>query len=211
MKEKLKAITFEDVDRYVYWLAAYFPVIALLIYKFLKDNYFPKGICIKIADTLKVDFTNDFFIFIILFIVTNIIYRTCNNKYLSKVKNKKNNNILELSVKKFETISLNDYSFFILSLLLPFISQNSTDILELLVNLAMIFTIIKVLVKKNQMIINPIFLFSKNNIFKAVVEIDGNNKDVFVITKEEQLGSNDNFNYSKYFGIYYIEKKKNEK
>ena len=130
------------------------------------------------------------------------------NKYsLKKMEKNIEKNKTYLYVKKFEEISLNSYSFFILTLLTPFISQNSGDTLDFLINVSLILVIVVVLVKKEEVVTNPIFLFFNNKVFRATIMIDGIRKEVFIITKEEQLGSDTSFLYQEYYkNVYYLRK-----
>lgn len=113
-----------------------------------------------------------FFITITLYYLTMKIFM---NKQSEKIKNDSQNKKLRLKSK--ESLSLDQYSFFILSLMLPFIFESTETIFDLFSILSLVFIIISVMIKMNQIIVNPIFLFSKFNIYTGEIQKLGSEKN----------------------------------
>lgn len=197
-----KPVTIKKLTAYILWIVAYMPVISLLILKYVDQNILPETLKAKINEC----FNKELLIYIILVLLTIIFYKISNIKSIEHMKTKAHANKTKLFIRSHDQISINEYSFFILSLLLPFLSHNTDNILDLLLALSVIVIIIIILVKKEQLIINPIFLFSKSNVFTAVIEINGTRKNVYIISIEESLDSDYPFIYFEYFkDIYYVE------
>ncbi|HGF7661857.1 TPA: hypothetical protein QFS65_001271, partial [Enterococcus faecium] len=123
----------------------------------------------------------------------------------------KNSQNKRLQLKKKDSLSLEQYSFFILSLMLPFIFESTENIFDLLLVLTLVFIIIAVMIKMNQIIVNPIFLFSKINIYRGEIQKRGNEKtqQVAFITElsDNDLENESEFKYEEYFNNVYILRK----
>lgn len=148
-----------------------------------------------------------FFITITLYYLTMKIFM---NKQSEKIKNDSQNKKLRLKSK--ESLSLDQYSFFILSLMLPFIFESTETIFDLFSILSLVFIIISVMIKMNQIIVNPIFLFSKFNIYTGEIQKLGSEKKLKIafITdlSEIELEEITEINYEEYFkNVYFLIKK----
>lgn len=144
---------------------------------------------------------NDVSIYLIISLSTIIIYHfTAKIFEKSKLKEikKRLENEMEKSIiiRKCDPISINEYSFFILSLLLPFITEDPSDLLNLLIMSTLIFILIIIMIKKNQIIINPIFLFSRFKTYKITGEFEGERIEYYVITKVENFSNRDGKDFS---------------
>lgn len=188
-------IKWVDLKQFLYWLVAYIPVISLLILKYLRSTL--KNILEVSFFNFKINILGDFSIYMIVCLLTISFYylgakifEYTKMKALKKTKGNKT-----IIVRSYEPISINEYSFFILSLLLPFVTEDPSDLLNLLVMLTLIFIIIIIMIKKRQIIINPIFLFSKLKVFRITGEIDGIRKELFSITKSTDFISEENTSY----------------
>lgn len=183
-----------------FWIISYSPVFLIIIY-----NYFIK--------TEKMKNYEQALWFLGISIVTVVLYRTTMKCFIKK----QNRNIdksaqnKRLKLKKKNSLSLEQYSFFILSLMLPFIFESTEKIFDLLLVLTLVFIIIAVMIKMNQIIVNPIFLFSKINIYRGEIQKRGNKKtqQVAFITElsENELETESEFKYEEYFNNVYILRK----
>lgn len=134
-------------------------------------------------------------------------------KQIKKIENNSQHKTLMLRSK--ESLSLEQYSFFILSLMLPFIFESTETMFDLLLILSLVIIIISVMIKMDQIIVNPIFLFSKVGIYKGEILVSGTNryKTVAFITNlsEYDLENQDYLQYEEYFhNVYFLVKDKYE-
>ncbi|MBC1532070.1 hypothetical protein HCJ02_01815 [Listeria seeligeri] len=173
-----------NLKQFAYWIAAYMPVISLLILKYLRSTYYKDGFWMNIK-FLKINIFGDFFIYLSVCFITILFYwlsakifERCKMKEIRDANGEK-----RIFVREYKPVSINEYSFFILSLLLPFVIEEPSDLLNLLIMLTLIIIIIIIMIKKKQIIINPIFLFSKFKVFSIIGQDGGIRKEYFVITK----------------------------
>ena len=181
----------------IFWLVSYSPVFMIILYNFfIKSN--------KTSNLVQVA------CFIIIIIITVILYKVTLSIFmkiqLKKIKTNQQKKLLKLRHK--ESLSLDQYSFFILSLMLPFIFESTESLFDLLLVLSLVCVIMSVMIKMDQIIVNPIFLFSKIGIYKGEIQIIGTNKSkkVAFITNisENDLEDEENLRYQEYFNNVYL-------
>lgn len=71
----------------------------------------------------------------------------------------------KIRVKEYDNLSLDEYSFFIISLILPFVFESFIDIYNFYILIVLIFIIIAILTKMGKIALNPIFLFGRAKVF----------------------------------------------
>lgn len=141
-----------------FWIVSYSPVLIIMY------NFFIK--------TERMNNLEQVLWFSGIALVTVILYRTTMKCFMKK----QNKNIDEdtqnkkLQLRKKNSLSLEQYSFFILSLMLPFIFESTENVFDLLLVLTLVSIIIAIMIKMNQIIVNPIFLFSKVNIYSGEIQ-----------------------------------------
>ncbi|EOJ82615.1 hypothetical protein [Enterococcus faecalis] len=182
------------------WIVSYSPVFLIIMY-----NFFIK--------TERMNNLEQVLWFSGIALVTVILYRTTMKCFMKK----QNKNIDEdtqnkkLQLRKKNSLSLEQYSFFILSLMLPFIFESTENVFDLLLVLTLVSIIIAIMIKMNQIIVNPIFLFSKVNIYSGEIQKIGNEKTqkIAFITElsNNELESETEFKYEEYFNNVYILRK----
>ncbi|ADX80593.1 hypothetical protein ACSSIN_000885 [Enterococcus faecalis] len=183
-----------------FWIVSYSPVFLIIMY-----NFFIK--------TERMNNLEQVLWFSGIALVTVILYRTTMKCFMKK----QNKNIDEdtqnkkLQLRKKNSLSLEQYSFFILSLMLPFIFESTENVFDLLLVLTLVSIIIAIMIKMNQIIVNPIFLFSKVNIYSGEIQKIGNEKTqkIAFITElsNNELESETEFKYEEYFNNVYILRK----
>ena len=183
-----------------FWIVSYSPVFLIIMY-----NFFIK--------TERMNNLEQVLWFSGIALVTVILYRTTMKCFMKK----QNKNIDEdtqnkkLQLRKKNSLSLEQYSFFILSLMLPFIFESTENVFDLLLVLKFVSIIIAIMIKINQIIVNPIFLFSKVNIYSGEIQKIGNEKTqkIAFITElsNNELESETEFKYEEYFNNVYILRK----
>ncbi|EMG1574741.1 hypothetical protein V2121_001865 [Enterococcus faecalis] len=185
-----------------FWIVSYSPVFFIIMY-----NFFIK--------TERMNNLEQGLWFSGIALVTVILYRTTMKCFMKK----QNKNIDEdtqnkkLQLIKKNSLSLEQYSFFILSLMLPFIFESTENVFDLLLVLTLVSIIIAIMIKMNQIIVNPIFLFSKVNIYSGEIQKIGNEKTqkIAFITElsNNELENETEFKYEEYFNNVYILRKVN--
>ena len=185
-----------------FWIVSYSPVFLIIMY-----NFFIK--------TERMNNLEQVLWFSGIALVTVILYRTTMKCFMKK----QNKNIDEdtqnkkLQLRKKNSLSLEQYSFFILSLMLPFIFESTENVFDLLLVLTLVSIIIAIMIKMNQIIVNTIFLFSKVNIYSGEIQKIGNEKTqkIAFITElsNNELESETEFKYEEYFNNVYILRKVN--
>lgn len=185
-----------------FWIVSYSPVFLIIMY-----NFFIK--------TERMNNLEQVLWFSGIALVTVILYRTTMKCFMKK----QNKNIDEdtqnkkLQLREKNSLSLEQYSFFILSLMLPFIFESTENVFDLLLVLTLVFIIIAIMIKMNQIIVNPIFLFSKVNIYSGEIQKIGNEKTqkIAFITElsNNELENETEFKYEEYFNNVYILRKVN--
>lgn len=200
----------KKITEYIFWLISYYPVIMVVLYKSFET---------EINGFIKFSFQKyyayrEYLVFIAILLTTLLLYRLVLKIFTEKIRNKvtKYNIKQSVIINRFEKLSLDKYSFFILSLMLPFIFQSTDNVFDLLLIVSLIGLLIYVMVKMNQIMVNPIFLFSNLKIYEANVSKDNNiNKiDVAIITNLSlrELEKGESFLFYEYFNkVYFIMKK----
>lgn len=185
-----------------FWIVSYSPVFLIIIYNYLIKNE-------------EMNNLEQVFWFLGIIIITVFLYRVTMKYFITK-QNKnidKNNQNKRLQLKMKKSLSLEQYSFFILSLMLPFVFESTENIFDLLLVLTLVFIIIAIMIKMDQIIVNPIFLFSKIKIYKGEIKKRGNEttQQIAFITElsEHELENEIEFNYEEYFNNVYILRKAN--
>ncbi|MDM5214637.1 hypothetical protein QUF94_24960 [Peribacillus sp. NJ4] len=185
------------------WGTAYLPLFLLMIYRFIEsNNFFPSKVKNLIEKIGKENF--DLINIILILFLSFILYKGVINWLFSgnddKLKQKKIGK--DFFIRKYEKLSVNDYSFFLMTLLLPLISLDYKSIINLIVSLLIILFIISVYVKTDSISVCPLFFVSGRQVFKAVMseytkEEENRDpslrKEVIIITLEKNLDLNGNF------------------
>ncbi|PKD98520.1 hypothetical protein [Macrococcoides caseolyticum] len=153
-------ININRLKQYILWIIAYLPLIFVSVFSgknipFLKGNQdIIKGI-----------------IFIILLI---IIYFFSAKLFLRLVIRSKKNKVGQ--IKNVEQISINEYSYFILTLFMPLLFEDMENIFDYIVLFALITIIIIIFTRTDHIIVNPIFIL--NNLVVCKVEIQNVDKTI---------------------------------
>lgn len=128
------------------------------------------------------------------------------NKILKSGSNKK------IILNKYENLSLDEYTYFIISLFSPFLFENFNYFYSIILFLIFIIIIISVLIKLEKIILNPIFLFSNLKILKASLTKVGGNKlniNCYIISdlSFKELENEESFLYDEFFkNVYFLTK-----
>lgn len=198
---------------FVLWLASYIPLILMVFFNsvFSDKDYF-KIICFFNKNEQLI--ISKFSIFILIVLISFFIYYLLNKIlfHIMKQKIKKSGSNKKIILNKYENLSLDEYSYFIISLFLPFVFQNFNGAYPIVLFLIFIIIIIFILIKLEKIVLNPIFLFSSLKVLKASVTKVGSNKlniNCFIISdlNFKELENEERFLYDEFFkNVYFITK-----
>lgn len=192
-------------EQVILWLTAYLPLILIMVYRFVDSNdYFKKTeLATKLAEYLDKTLF-DFIVITAIIVISLIIYRLVAvwlfSEYDRQLKKKEIGK--NVSVRKYERLSVNDYSFFLMTLLLPLISIDQASAINLMVTLTIIVIVIGIYVKTDFISVCPVFFMSGRQVYKAIISeqdkeseaVDPSiRKDVIIITREKSLNLNYRF------------------
>lgn len=160
------------------WILTYSPLIIVMIYRFIAGNdFFGLDTWIKTVEWISIEsiFVSYmalelYFIFFIL-IYTYAIYKLSIKWFLSGYESRiaDGQEGENYYIRKAEKLSANDYSFFLLTLLLPLISLDHSSITNLVVSLIIIFFVISIYVNTDAISVCPILFFSGRKIYKGII------------------------------------------
>lgn len=204
-------------EQVILWATAYFPLILIIIYRFIDGNdYFKKtGWAKWLAENIdKTVF--DLIVITGIIAASLLIYRLVAawlfSDYDLQLKEKEIGK--NVSIRKYERLSVNDYSFFLMTLLLPLISIDQASTINLMVTLAIIVIVIAIYVKTDFISVCPVFFTSGRQVYKAIIS-DQNKEaeaadpsirqEVIIITREKSMNLNNKFRTLKLINnIFYL-------
>lgn len=204
-------------EQVILWLTAYFPLLLIMIYRFIDSNNFFENnkIVYWISQQIN-EYFFDFIIIIVIILCSSIMYRLVTRWYFEDLEK---NMIAEIegdviSVRKYESLHVNDYSFFLMTLFIPLISIDHTSVINLVLTLLTILIVILIYVKTDSISICPLFFTSGKYVYKATISeypremeaIDPSlRKTVVIITPTKNLDMNRKFRVTKLIGdVYYL-------
>lgn len=164
----------------ILWLITYSPLIFIMIFRFIVGNkYF--GIDKWILNISWIDKESVFVsnlsaeIFFVIFIIiyTYVSYRYTIKWFMSGFENriKPGKDGKDMYIRKAERLSANDYSFFLLTLLLPLVSLDHSSVINLAVSILIILFVIKIYVNTDAISFCPLIFFSGRNVYKGVISL----------------------------------------
>ncbi|CAM3330122.1 hypothetical protein [Vagococcus fessus] len=206
------SIKFSSVVEFCLWIVGYLPVSMIILVKYFFSDDIPSSKWNSSIAIFNINVRFQIFMFILIAISTIFIFkitlyilkiwisRKLKSPYTSKI-----NRII-----KFNKLTLEKYSFFILSLMLPFIFESGESVFDLLIIFTLILVLIIIMIKMEQITVNPIFLFSSLNVIEATVDEVGETKRVTIITNYSivELENIETEAYFQYFNnVYFLIKK----
>lgn len=118
------------------------------------------------------------------------------------------------SIRKIEKLKANDYSFFLLTLLLPIVSLDHSSLINLIISLLIIICVIVIYVKTDSISSSPILFFSGRKVYKGEISQGTTEEEllnpflreeVVLIVKQDKLDLNKKFyGDSLVKGVFYL-------
>lgn len=204
-------------EQVILWATAYLPLILIMIYRYVDSNdYFKKTAWVKWLAKHFDKTVFDLIIITAIIVISLFIYRLVAiwlfSDYDRQLKDKEIGK--NVSVRKYERLSVNDYSFFLMTLLLPLISIDQASAINLMVTLTIIVIVIAIYVKTDFISVCPVFFMSGRQVYKAIISDQSKEaeatdpsirKDVIIITRENSLNLNYRFRTVKLISnIHYL-------
>jgi len=189
-------------EQVLLWIITYIPLVLIMVFRFIVSNNFLyindfvfniKNIQFYINPIMI-----ELFFVVFTLVVTFILYKITINYLLSgyEKKLKPGSSGQNYSIRKIEVLSVNDYSFFLLTLLLPLVSLDHSSIINLSVSILIIIYVVSIYVKTDAISVCPLFFFSGRKVYKGIIsegtkEAESKNpllrKEVIMVLKEENL------------------------
>lgn len=171
----------------VLWILTYSPLIIVMIYRFIAGNEFFgidnwiqtfKWVSIESIFVSYMALEVYFVIFILLYTFT--IYKLAIKWFLAGYESRiaQGQDGEDYYIRKAEKLSANDYSFFLLTLLLPLISLDHSSITNLVVSLLIIFFVIAIYVNTDAISVCPILFFSGRKVYKGIISAGEKQEEV---------------------------------
>ncbi|MEK5165831.1 hypothetical protein NYE69_26275 [Paenibacillus sp. FSL R5-0527] len=209
-------------EQVILWATAYLPLVLIMVYRFVDSNDFFKKT--EWAKWLAKQIDKTVFDVIVIagiIVLSLLIYRLVAmwlfSDYDRQLKDKEIGK--SVWVRKYERLSVNDYSFFLMTLLLPLISIDQTSAINLMVTLAIVVIVIVIYVKTDFISVCPVFFMSGRQVYKAIISDQSKEaetadpsirKDVIIITREKSLNLNYRFRAVKLINnIFYLSSNSN--
>lgn len=175
------------------WIISYAPVFLIGIYRYSYENVSKEISIFKLH--LKSNII-DVIIVLIIFALAYLIYKFSPSHILKKAEKKAIKSKKKYSISKSSKLSLSDYTFFVLTLILPLITVDFSKILNLIICFGVIFLIIGLLVNIEYIIACPLLIFSKYKVWRVDLKWNENNhliekQDIIVVTKSKEFNNKD--------------------
>ncbi|EFM09517.1 conserved hypothetical protein [Paenibacillus curdlanolyticus YK9] len=209
-------------EQVILWTAAYLPLFLIMFYRFVDSNDFFKKTEWATWLAQYIDKTVfDVFIIAGIIFISLLIYRLVAiwlfSNYDRQLRAKEIGKIV--SIRKYERLSVNDYSFFLMTLLLPLVSLDQASGINLMVTVAIVLIVIAIYVKTDFISVCPVFFVSGRQVFKAIISDQSKEaevadssirQEVIIITRDKSLNLNKKFRTVKLIGdIFYLSSNSN--
>lgn len=164
----------------ILWIVTYSPLIFVMIFRFIAGNkYF--GLDEWLLQRSWINKESIFVSYLsaeVYFVIAILIYTFLSYKYTIKwfmsgfeERIRPGEDGQDMYIRKAERLSANDYSFFLLTLLIPLVSLDHSSVINLAVSVIIIFFVITIYVKTDAISVCPLLFFSGRSVFKGVISL----------------------------------------
>ncbi|WP_201317555.1 hypothetical protein [Paenibacillus sp. EPM92] len=204
-------------EQVILWATAYLPLVLIMIYRFIDSNDFFKQTnwatwLAKHMDKTVFDVIVIAGIIIISLLIYRLVAMWLFSNYDRQLQAREIG--MNVSVRKYERLSVNDYSFFLMTLLLPLVSIDQASGINLMVTIAIVLIVIAIYVKTDFISVCPVFFVSGRQVYKAIISDQSKEaeiadpsirQEVIVITREKSMNLNNKFRTVKLINnIFYL-------
>lgn len=204
-------------EQVILWATAYLPLILIMIYRFIDSNDYFKEMTWAKWLTKHIDKTVfDIIVIAAIIVLSLLIYRLVAMWLFSNYDRQLQAREIgmNVSIRKYERLSVNDYSFFLMTLLLPLVSIDQASGINLMVTIAIVLIVITIYVKSDFISVCPVFFVSGRQVYKAIISDQSREEEiadpsirqeVIAITREKSMNLNNKFRTVKLLSnIYYL-------
>ncbi|MFD5022303.1 hypothetical protein ACFWMP_25715 [Paenibacillus sp. NPDC058367] len=204
-------------EQFILWLTAYLPLLLIMIYRFIdSNNFLSKSKIIYLISQKINQYFVDFIVIMLIILFSLVLYRVVTKWYFEDLEK---DLLAETTgdiffVRKYENLSVNDYSFFLMTLFIPLISIDHASVINLVLTVLTIGIVILIYVKTDSISVCPLFFTSGKYVYIATISeysremeaLDPSlRKSVIIITPTKELDLNRKFRVSKLNGdVYYL-------
>ncbi|MED2974248.1 hypothetical protein P4361_18625 [Fictibacillus sp. B-59209] len=164
----------------ILWIITYSPLVIVMVFRFIAGNkYF--GLDEWLINQPWVSKDSIFVSYLsaeVYFVIATLIYTYFSYKYTIKwfmsgfeERIRTGEDGQDMYIRKAERLSANDYSFFLLTLLIPLVSLDHSSVINLAVSVIIIFFVIAIYVKTDAISVCPLLFFSGRSVFKGVISL----------------------------------------
>lgn len=170
-------------EQLICWISAYTPLLLLIAYRYIDANdFFKKEIfALWLGARINKDLF-DLIVFVLIMIASYLIYKFTSNFFLGKYKDllqsRENTAGTIIYIRKYNSLNANDYTFFLLTIIVPLVSIDPSSTINLLISIFIIVIAIIVFVKTDFINPCPIFFVSKFNIYRGTISFGEREEEV---------------------------------
>ncbi|MCQ9152147.1 MULTISPECIES: hypothetical protein [Bacillus] len=158
-------------EQYYLWYTAYLPLFLIMVYRFIDSlNLFGNIEIIKhIVKTLTKTGV-DFIVILLIILFSYLMYKLVIRWLLKDQEiNLSGNTGSSFWIRSIKKLSVNDYTFFLMSLLLPLFSLDYESFINVAVSFLIIVVIIIIYVKTDFISICPLFFTTGYQVYEAII------------------------------------------
>ncbi|MEC3674746.1 hypothetical protein P9176_09990 [Bacillus velezensis] len=192
-------------EQYYLWYTAYLPLFLIMSYRFIDSLNLFGGIKLvrNIVTTLNkvgLEFIVVVCIIIFSYVMYKVVIRWLINEEVSNLNSGASGSVF--AIRSIKKLNVNDYTFFLMSLLLPLFSLDYGSFINLAVSFLIIVVIIMIYVKTDFISVCPLFFTTGYQVYEAILsefskEIEKENPSVrvnaIIIIKNKNPDLNDSY------------------
>ncbi|MCL8470498.1 MULTISPECIES: hypothetical protein [Bacillus] len=192
-------------EQYYLWYTAYLPLFLIMAYRFIDSLNLFGGIklvrnIVTILNKVGLEFIVVVCIIIFSYVMYKVVIRWLINEEVSNLNSGASGSVF--AIRSIKKLNVNDYTFFLMSLLLPLFSLDYESFINLAVSFLIIVVIIMIYVKTDFISVCPLFFTTGYQVYEAILsefskEVEKENPSVrvnaIIIIKNKNPDLNDSY------------------
>ncbi|NDK00603.1 hypothetical protein ABP2_0960 [Bacillus subtilis subsp. subtilis] len=159
-------------EQYYLWYTAYLPLFLIMVYRFIDSlNLFGNIKIIKYIVKTLTKTGVDFIVILLIILFSYLMYKLVIRWLLKdqEIDLNSGNTGSSFSIRSIKKLSVNDYTFFLMSLLLPLFSLDYESFINVAVSFLIIVVVIIIYVKTDFISICPLFFTTGYQVYEAII------------------------------------------
>ncbi|MFP3683314.1 hypothetical protein SB847_06095 [Bacillus sp. SIMBA_026] len=159
-------------EQYYLWYTAYLPLFLIMVYRFIDSlNLFGNIKIIKYIEKTLTKNGVEFIVILLIILFSYLMYKLVIRWLLKDQESNLNrgNTGLKFAIRSIKKLSVNDYTFFLMSLLLPLFSLDYESFINLAVSFLIIVVVIIIYVKTDFISVCPLFFTTGYQVYEAII------------------------------------------